>query len=301
MSVSTEAELRVAVYNAEAGIHVIITLICDIQLTETSLVISDKKNITLTSSVEGPFFKLIGAPDKDTITVNANAVLELAGVIVTHDSGVIGRGVTVQRFGTLTLSAGAISGNIVNGNGGGVYNEGGRFTMFGGTISNNIVNESGGGIYIIDDDWKWGGFCMFGGTISGNTAKLSGGGIYIHCSSFMMTNSTISDNTASTVNGGGIYLDNSLAKLLSGTVSNNIASKDGGGIWVSFENLNKLFIYDQMAFTNNYASKAYNRNPTHDTIYITQIESKMNWTTPFKQGYNNYDISYTKSTPTQQP
>jgi hypothetical protein len=78
-----------------------------------------------------------------------------------------------------------------------------------------------------------------------------------------------------------------------GKISDNTAINNGGGVWVDAENLYKLFVFEGVVFENNQALVAYNRNPADDQLYNTQIAKKVTWTTPFTQGYNNYDISYT--------
>jgi uncharacterized repeat protein (TIGR02543 family) len=135
---------------------------------------------------------------------------------------------------------------------------------------------------------------MFGGTISNNTAA-NGGGIYTQIGNFTMFDGAILNNTADA--GGGIYLQGGLVELFSGIISGNTASTNGGGIWVALANLDKLYVYDGMIFSNNCASVAYDRNPIHDALYHTHIGSNVVWTVPFIQGYNNYDISCTSGTP----
>ncbi|MDR0374088.1 MAG: right-handed parallel beta-helix repeat-containing protein [Nitrososphaerota archaeon] len=149
-------------------------------------------------------------------------------------------------------------GNYSIGSGGAIYNGGLGFVVSNCILTNNIANN--------------------------------GGGIYT-CDIVLNEHSFISNNRA--VNGSGIYFSGGSVELYSGTISNNVASDNGGGIWVDHANLNQLFVYDGVVFSNNSASVAYNRDPLHDAIYHAQIGSNVVWTTPFIQGYNNYDISYT--------
>jgi uncharacterized repeat protein (TIGR02543 family) len=162
----------------------------------------------------------------------------------------------------------------------------GSVIVSGGTISNNTA-QGGGGIR------NSGLLNLFGGVVSNNTAELGGG--IASSGNFSMFNGIISNNIA--VDGGGICLENGLVDLFSGTISENIASVDGGGVWVAYANLDHLFVYDGMVFSNNSASVAYNRNPIDDALYYAQIGPNVVWTNPFTQGYNNYDISYTNGTP----
>jgi hypothetical protein len=86
--------------------------------------------------------------------------------------------------------------------------------------------------------------------------------------------------------------------LSGGKISNNVASGNGGGVWVTDDSshLERLTVKDSVVFSNNRATTAYNRASAFDNIYNSQISSKVTWTTPFTQGYNNYDISYTSGT-----
>jgi len=113
--VANEEELMVAVNDAENGKPVMIVFDDDISLTDSPLVIPADKNIILTSSGETSFFKLIGATDFDlhatmfgyeTIKVESDGMLGLAGIIVTHvnDANVFGPGVYVQSGGTCIMT-----------------------------------------------------------------------------------------------------------------------------------------------------------------------------------------------------
>jgi hypothetical protein len=108
-----------------------------------------------------------------------------------------------------------------------------------------------------------------------------------------MTTGIISDNRAP--NDGGIYIGNYATHLSGGIISNNTAVNDGDGIYVKYPE--SLQIFDEMVFSDNQASTAYNQNPIDDEIYHTKIDKNVTWTTPFTQGYNNYDSSYTNGEP----
>jgi uncharacterized repeat protein (TIGR02543 family) len=314
MSVSSEVELREAINNAEAGVSVVIAFEGDIQLTGAPLVISANKHITLTSSSEEGFFKLIGASGVDTINIIDGGLLKLDGVIVTHANGVMGRGVNISAGCTLVMSDGEIVGNT-SANGGGVYINAGSFTLSGGKISGNAANNVGGGVCNFG-----GSFTLLDGIISGNTAT-SGGGVYNNVGNFTMHSGTISDNNAdcgggvynngnfillggtisdnnAAFDGGGIFLSNGFAELSGSTISGNTASGDGGGVWVDPENLDKLRVINNMIFSNNRTTTACNRATAQDQVYIENItDPNVTWTAPFTQGYNNYDISNTNGAP----
>ena len=283
---SNENSLRAAVNRASGS--AIIAINADIQLSAPLTIVAGK-DITLKSKGNAGFFKLIGAPGADTITVESGAILKLDNIHVTHTTDATGTGVTVQSGGTLTMSDGEISGNTGNW-GGGVANLG-RFTLSGGTITKNTANR-GGGVATGGSPTSNADFTMSGGEISNNKATNSatgGGGVSIGGGSFKMIDGLISKNSAP--NGGAIYSDNGEMRLSAGTITNNNASNNGGAIYI--KNLELLHISDSLIFSANQALVAYNRNPADDQLYNTQIAKKVTWTTPFTQGYNNYDISYT--------
>ncbi|MDR2699218.1 MAG: hypothetical protein LBC12_00090 [Nitrososphaerota archaeon] len=230
--VKNETELKNIIDNTTNYKSTTIIIDNDVALTE-SLKISASKDITLTSIKATGFYKLIGASDKNTITVESGGTLKLEGTIVTHVNKVFGSGVFVSESGQLFMYGGEISGNsaIVEGNwasssglfsrGGGVLNYG-VFELHGGKISNNVAGHGfGGGVY------SGGTFKMFGGEISDNVVLEStstggyGGGVY-NGGTFMLSGGTISGNTAAD-NGGGVYNYGSFERL-GGVISGNTAA-----------------------------------------------------------------------------
>jgi uncharacterized repeat protein (TIGR02543 family) len=145
------------------------------------------------------------------------------------NSGGSGGGVFVNKLGSFILYDGIINGNISDHTaqgGGGVYILGdGRFEMRGGTISNNIATAAmGGGVSIATSN-----FTITGGLITGNTAT-KGGGVFYSSSAANISNTTISNNTAS-VAGGGVYANAAALNMTNVTVTGNSAAIDGGGIY----------------------------------------------------------------------
>ena len=260
--VSNEAELREAVN--EAVKPTVIVLNTNISIRDP-LVILKNQEITLTSA-DGMVCRIIGTVNNWDV-IGVDGMLTLDGIIVTHVNGAIGRGVVVNNGGTFIMYNGEISGNTVTNYGGGVWNEG-TFVMSGGTIANNTATFYGGGVYV-----KSGSFSMTGGMIYGNTAT----------------------------HGGGVYVENGFVELLNDSVvHSNVASGNGGGVWVTNTNVETdfehLFIGAGTVFTDNRAATAYNRDSIHAIVYAEQMKGT-SWTSPFTQGYNNYDISYTYGTP----
>ena len=120
--------------------------------------------------------------------------------------------VRVCGYGSFTMYGGTITGNHVNGSGGGVYVDGtnGSFTMYGGTITNNSATGNGGGVYV---DGTNSGFIMYGGTITNNSATGNGGGVYVGSGQqvyvYVGGNAQIAGNTVGTNKDSGIYFSSS--------------------------------------------------------------------------------------------
>ena len=176
---------------------------------------------------------------------------------ITHAENKTGRGVYVAG-GTFHLYGGAISGNKVAGNGGGVcVGATGAFTMYGCMISVNTATYNsrewsggnGGGVCVGAN----GAFTMYGGTISGNKATYnsrassatgSGGGVCMlwgnddDPGTFTMSGGSITKNEA--LNGGGLYAAAKSTFTMSGSsaISENTAASDddddghGGGVYM---------------------------------------------------------------------
>jgi hypothetical protein len=195
VQVGNEAELLNAINTAPNKTVYVISLSENIIL-KNSLEIPENKNIKLTTvSGTSNFVTLIGADGMDTIIVRSDGAMALeGGIVVTHAEGEDGRGVYVERKGTLVLSGGEITGNTINDNGGGVYNVG-TFKMSGGVISGNNASTFGGGVYNSDGA----DFVMSGGEITRNTAGMGGGVHYYSGSgrgSFTLSGGEIFGNTA---------------------------------------------------------------------------------------------------------
>jgi len=321
--VATEEALKNAISNASDDTQTVIIFDNNIAITvKSAIFIPADKDITLRSNGNSKF-SLVGASGANVLTVENRATLRLDGIIVTHVSGYNAHGLTVNSGGTLILSSGEIIGN--SGSYGGVHVNGGSFTMTGGEISNNIATGDyywgGGGVYMTGGTfamsggkisgntaihYNYGGggiymtggsFTMSGGEISGNSATANGGGVYIGGGNFDMSGGTISNNKAT--DGGGIYLADGYVRLSGNSkISGNTASNSGGGVWVTLANLGRLSVSNGVEFSNNRATAAYNRDSSHNSIYNTYIGNGVVWTSPFTQGYNNYDISYVQGTPT---
>jgi pilin isopeptide linkage protein len=209
----------------------------------------------------------------DAKVINNSALC--SGDSTREDRG--GGGIAILSFGTTSTATirdnAVISGNSSVSYGGGIwtYPNFGPATFVnieGGTIENNSANF-GGGISM--------------GEIPGDTPILT------------ITGGTITNNRATT-DGGGIIAKGSLVSVAGCSITNNTAGHDGGGIWIAYAELSNLTVASDVIFSENKASRAFNRNPIDDALYFSHIFAT-HWTIPFTQGYNNFDISYTNGTP----
>ena len=227
-------------------------------------------------------------------------------------SFVSGGGVT--NNGIFNMYGGVIKKNSTFGvsfGGGGVLNQG-IFNMYGGVIKNN-TSRSGGGVSVLHGTFNMHGgeisnnentgivisngiFTMHGGEVSNN----EGSGIGISSGIFTMHGGKISNNTTRGV-GGGVSLWNSVFYMHGGEISANIADSGGGiGIHIADLRAGSLHIGSDAIFANNIARTAFNRNPIDDAVYYEHIHATQ-WSHPFTQGFNNFDIQYIDGGGTQIP
>jgi hypothetical protein len=146
-----------------------------------------------------------------------------------------------------------ISGNSASA-AGGMYNSGSSPVLTNVTISDNFANGStseGGGMYNTHSSSP----VLTDVTISGNSASAGGGMYNGYSSSPVLTNVTISGNSASTSWGGGMYNYNSSSPVLTNvTISGNYAYTYGGGI---SNNNNCSPVLTNVTLSGNYANGTY--------------------------------------------
>ena len=192
----------------------------NVELTETwvvhmtSPIVLCLNGHNITMKVSGPAIEVDGT----STGINASLVItDCTGAgKITRAANANDPVVRVCGYGSFTMYGGTITGNHVNGNGGGVYVDGtnGSFTMYGGTITNNSATGSGGGVYV---DGKRSSFIMYGGTITNNSATGSGGGVYVGKETqtyvWVGGNAQIAGNKAGSKTDSGIYFSASNQRL----------------------------------------------------------------------------------------
>lgn len=163
----------------------------DVEINETWKVVSNNATSificlnghSITMTGPGPAIMLDGTTNGNRASLYITDCKGTGKII--HKEGAKGPAVKVCGFGSFTMYGGTITGNHVNGNGGGVYIDGGssKFTMYGGSITDNSATGSGGGVYVVS---SLGVFVDVGGNaqIVGNKADTNeNSGICIYSSS----------------------------------------------------------------------------------------------------------------------
>ncbi|HEV7764203.1 MAG TPA: Calx-beta domain-containing protein [Thermoanaerobaculia bacterium] len=209
-----------------------------------------------------------GAASNGAGIVNFNENLTLDGVVVTENNATgDGGGLWMDGFDfSFTIRNSTFSGNTAGSTGGGIYvedtnddgipnliqdttisgnsaNRGGGIyfydpdspiTIDRTTIADNIASVDGGGLTLVDTDTT-GAFVISNSTISGNSAPL-GGGAYFYQPDNPVTlrNVTVSDNHATAGSGGGLFFYGaySTVNLEFVTIVSNDATSSGGGVYV---------------------------------------------------------------------
>lgn len=167
------------------------------------------------------------------LLVENNSLVLVRTTVSNNTASTDGGGIVfAPASGSLTLTDSIVRGNKTGRENGGILFAGGQpsvLTITGSTISGNSAPGGiGGGI-----TWFGSAFVMTNSTVSGNTAGAQGGGIITVGGNVTMTNCTISGNTAGG-NGGGIDSQNtdSLSgpyTLINVTITNNVADSDNNG------------------------------------------------------------------------
>ncbi len=129
-------------------------------------------------------------------------------------------GVIYNAGGTVRISGGKITDNVISGNGT-IYLSSGKCVLEGGEITGNKARY-GGGVYIRSAANVW----MSNTQISNNQATINGGAIYNEGQLNIFEGTKITGNQA--VMGGAIYQITGKIKMAGGNVTGNQAEKGGG-------------------------------------------------------------------------
>ncbi|MDR1595219.1 MAG: right-handed parallel beta-helix repeat-containing protein, partial [Prevotellaceae bacterium] len=182
--------------------------------------------------------------------------------IISRNNSPEGGGIHNESYSEINLIKCILTGNSAN-EGGGFFNPiGCRATIDSCTIEKNTAQRGAG----IDNR---GYMTVAHSRITDNTASAgdaNGGGINQR-GTFIMSQSEISRNTAK--NGGGVYAENNLLEISNTTISENTATADGGGI---FHRYDKCML-DFVTVAGNKASK--NRGSGIFTMSLPSINNSI--------------------------
>jgi hypothetical protein len=146
----------------------------------------------------------------------------------TFEKNTAQRGGGIDNRGNMNIVYSRIIGNIADdgdASGGGI-NQRGKFTMKYSELSGNTA-ETGGGIYSENN------FTIISNTtVSGNTATVDGGGIYHRYDKFELNFVTVTGNSASQGNPGGGILSFSRPLIRNSIISGNYDDKDISGSYL---------------------------------------------------------------------
>lgn len=216
---SGPGSLRQALAIANDGDTIDVTGISGaISLTSGELLVS--KSVTI-NGAGADVLAVDGNAASRVFFINSGETVTISDLTIRNGQGNFGGGILNGDVATLTIANSTLSGNMA-GFGGGIFNTG-TLTILNSTVSGNTASE-GGGTYNSGSNR----LTITNSTFSGNTATSVGGGSF-NLGTLLITNSTLSDNSAAL--GGGIFNIGTLeigdTILETGPLGPNIANNGG--------------------------------------------------------------------------
>ena len=198
-------------------------------------------------------------------TVSGNSAVQRGGGLYIESGSVSMRDCTVGDD------------NTSDGDGGGIYNESNNVTIHESTISDNTADQHGGGIY--NDQ---GNMFLTETVLSNNEASSgNGGGIYNDMGHVELMESVVggespADGNSAGDDGGGIYtqqplIGNASLLLTESSVSNNTADGSGGGVFNFNDHveLTRSFVLDNTAAGNGGGIYTFGEDENPETLLIS--------------------------------
>jgi predicted outer membrane repeat protein len=167
--------------------------------------------------------------------------LTLTNVVISGNSASVGGGLYIGG-GTVIIHDSIIEANTASG-AGGIYNFGGNITIDNSVIALNTAFEGGGFANEMNGIVNITNSIFYGNTAVENETSGGNGGAIVNYATLSLTNSTLSQNSA-TQFGGAIYSSSSLPEngavttFSNVTIANNTAGVNGSGI---YNNMNSTF------------------------------------------------------------
>ena len=270
---------------------------------------ADATSVAFTSSGgvwvgTGSTFTMNGGVIEDNVSnVGAGGVRVQNGTFTMNNDSLIydnfamvgesGAGVQVSgNSGQFIMNNGIICSNSAGMSGGGVHVTQGSFVMHNGQIRNNVtraVGGSGGGVHVTGT----GSFTMHNGIIYNNRGMGGGGGGVRTLSTFTMNDGIIRGNyTSNFGDGGGVSVGGTGGfTMAGGSVQGNTTTGNGGGIFIEWDNVDRLSITEAAAANifSNAAPQLYQITPA-DIVYLEVYDFHPSVIALF----NNFQISYTR-------
>jgi CSLREA domain-containing protein len=170
-------------------------------------------------------------------TSGTGSVTMTAGEVTGNEAVAHGGGYAVENGGPVTVTGTDFDGNTAGLGGGGLVNEGDTVTLDGVTFTANTASGGDGGA--IESEGS-GDFTLVDAAVHGNTAQNGGGFANVADGTSTILSSTFWDNRALTGGsveeaglGGGVYsLGDSTASYENVTITGNFAQTRGGGFYV---------------------------------------------------------------------
>jgi len=156
-----------------------------------------------------------------------------------------------------------LTGASTNNPGGLIFNDDNNLTVDCSNLIDMDVDGSGGAVYSVGTN---GSLLITESTISGNTAVNNGGGVFVDDHTATITDSTFEGNSSTTGAGGAIAVgSNGILDMTNSTVSNNDADLTGGGIY----NTGATSNIDNSTITDNSATGGGGGVDNMGTLIVT--------------------------------
>ena len=161
------------------------------------------------------------------VVVSGSSSMLFAGGTISGNSAARAGGILVQAGAKLEMTGGSVLDNRAN-TGAGLYANNSEMTITGGAVAGNIAKEYGGGIRAAGST-----VTLAGVTLDGDKAGKEGGGIYTSGETTLTIDGAVIENCRAEIAGGALRADASTTLLSSGTIRNNTSGKTGGAIYSS--------------------------------------------------------------------
>ncbi|MDR2504655.1 MAG: hypothetical protein LBD16_00965, partial [Oscillospiraceae bacterium] len=169
---------------------------------------------------------------------------------------------------------------------GGVIENYGYADILHSNFTGNSAEQFGGAIFNGNGGEMEIASCAF----TDNNAQY--GGAIENDSDMLIGDSTFNTNTATDYGGAILVMGNTSHLSVEGaTAFNSNTSYYGGAIYINKESLENLTVGQLVTFSGNSADAAFALDPADEKLYDSHVFAKQ-FTAPFTQAYNNYDIAY---------